>query len=184
MNSDTSPALNTEARAMLTDRCYGFVMTLALLGGIITQAFIPFTDVHVYFMECAVLAIIVLADALHRRTNIVKALGYFLASLVLAPLAVARWYADRPLRHDETRKGGFHTNFFNAFALLTLMFTGVSAACNFLAFGPDRGFELIINGGFAVVGTALVMALAAKQDMVLEKGPKSLSKNAESSKVE
>jgi hypothetical protein len=108
---------------------------------------------------------------MERKTRAWNTLGWAAAALVLAPIVVPRWYANRPLKSGETRKGGVDANFFTAFGIITVLYTGVSAACNFLAYGPDRGFELIINAGFAVAGTGLVLGLAAKQEKIMEKGP-------------
>jgi hypothetical protein len=166
---------------MILNRGYGMMMCLSFLGAILSQVYIPLPDIQVYFVECAFFASLVLVDAIDRRAGLGTTLLYFVSSLILAPLAVPRWYANRPLNFGECRKGGVHTNFLNAFAIVTVVFTGVSAACNFLSFGPDHGFELIINSGFCVAGTALVLGLIAKQASVMEKGDKpTLSEKAES----
>jgi hypothetical protein len=146
-------------------------MTLAFLGAVLSQVFIPFPNYSIYLLECGILAAWLVSDALERRTRAWNAVGWAAAALVLAPIVVPRWYANRPLKTGETRKGGSEANFFTAFGIVTLLFTGVSAACNFLSYGPDRGFELIINAGFAVAGTGLVLGLAAKQEKIMEKGP-------------
>jgi hypothetical protein len=163
---------------------YGMVMVLAFMGALLSQVFIPFPDVNIYFLECALLAAWVISDAYERKVKVTKALGWAAASLILAPVVVPRWYANRPLKAGETRKGGGDSNYYTAFGIVTVLFTGVSAACNFLAFGPDRGFELIINSGFAVAGTALVLGLAAKQDKILEKGPALAAVRREMEEVE
>jgi hypothetical protein len=166
---------------IILNRGYGMMMSLSFLGAILSQVYVPLPDIQVYFVECAFFASLVLVDAIDRKAGLGTTLLYFLSSLILAPLAVPRWYANRPLKCNECRKGGVHTNFLNAFAILTVVFTGVSAACNFLSFGPDRGFELIINSGFCVAGTALVLGLIVRQESVLEKGAKpTLSEKVES----
>jgi hypothetical protein len=158
---------------------YGIVMLLAFIGALLSQVYIPFPDVNIYFLECALLAAWVVSDGYERKVKATRALAWAAAALVLAPVVVPRWYANRPLKAGETRKGGGDSNYYTAFGIVTVVFTGVSAACNFLAFGPDRGFELIINSGFAVAGTALVLGLAAKQDKILEKGPALVARRAE-----
>jgi hypothetical protein len=147
------------------------VMVLAFMGALLSQVFIPFPDINIYFLESGLLAAWLVSDAWERKAKAKNAFGWAAAALVLAPIVVPRWYANRPLKAGETRKGGSDSNFYTAFGIVTVLFTGVSAACNFLAFGPDRGFELIINSGFAVAGLGLVLGLAAKQDKVTEKGP-------------
>ena len=164
------------------NRVYGMVMCTAFLGAILSQVFIPFPDVNVYFLECGLLAAWLVADAFERKASFGTTVLWAALALVLAPIVVPRWYANRPLKSDEWRKGGTDTNFYNAFGLVTVMFTGVSAACSFLNFGPEHGFELIINAGFSVAGTAFVLALATKQESVFEKGKAAaavLPKNAE-----
>jgi hypothetical protein len=155
----------------MLNRCYGTMMALAFIGALLSQVYIPFPDVNIYFLESALLAAWLVSDALERRAKVLSSLGWAAAALVLAPIVIPRWYANRPLKSNETRKGGVDSNFYTAFGIVTVLYTGVSAACNFLAYGPDRGFELIINSGFAVAGTALVLGLAAKQDKVIERAP-------------
>jgi hypothetical protein len=155
----------------MLNRVYGLVMVLAFMGALLSQVFVPFPDINIYFLESGLLAAWLVSDAWERKAKATNAFGWAAAALVLAPIVVPRWYANRPLKAGETRKGGSDSNFYTAFGILTVLFTGVSAACNFLAFGPDRGFELIINSGFAVAGMGLVLGLAAKQDKVTEKGP-------------
>lgn len=155
----------------MLNRCYGVFMTLAVIGALLSQVFIPFPDSNIYFLECGVLAAWVISDAWERKAKLGQTLGWGAAALMFAPLVVPRWYANRPLKAGEMRKGGVDSNFYTAFGIVTVLFTGVSAACNFIAFGPDRGFELIINSGFAVAGMGLVLGLAAKQEKVTEKGP-------------
>lgn len=154
-------------------------MTLAFLGALLSQVYIPFPDVNIYFLESGLLAAWLISDALERKAKVWSTLGWGVAALVLAPIVVPRWYANRPLKTGEFRKGGSDANYFTAFGIITLLYTGVSAACNFLAYGPDRGFELIINSGFAVAGTALVLGLACKQEKVLEKGPAMVGQKVE-----
>ena len=163
----------------MLNRCYGLVMSTAFLGALLAQVYVPLPDWHIYFVESSIFAAWLLVDAAARRAKFTSALTHALAAFILAPLVVARWYACRPLRPGEWRKGGMDANFFTAFGVMTVIFTGVSASCNFLNFGPDRGFELIINSGFSVAGTALVMAMMVRQERVFEKGPNSLSSNAE-----
>lgn len=153
------------------NRLYGVVMALALMGALLSQVYIPFPDTNIYFLESGILAAWLVSDALERKAKFSNVLGWALAALVLAPVVVPRWYANRPLKAREMRKGGVDSNFYTAFGVITVLYTGVSAACNFLAFGPDRGFELIINAGFAVAGTGLVLGLAARQDKIVEKAP-------------
>lgn len=152
------------------NRVYGMVMCTAFLGAILSQVFIPFPDVNIYFLECGLLTAWLVADAFERKAPIRTTILWTALALVLAPIVIPRWYANRPLKTDEWRKGGTDTNFYNAFGLVTVMFTGVSAACSFLSFGANHGFELIINAGFSVAGTAFVLALATKQEAVFEKG--------------
>ncbi len=163
----------------MLNRCYGLVMMLAFVGALLSQVYIPFPDVNIYFLESGVLAAWLVADAIERRAKFTTTLGWTLAALLMAPVIVPRWYANRPLKAGECRKGGVDANYFTAFGIITLLYTGVSAACNFLAFGPDRGFELIINSGFAVAGTGLVLGLACRQDKVTEMGPKLLGQKVE-----
>jgi hypothetical protein len=158
----------------MLNRCYGLVMATAFLGGLMAQVYVPLPDWHMYFLECAIFAAALLVDAAFRRTRISSALLYFCGSLVLAPIVVARWYANRPLRPGEWRKGGSEANFFTAFGIITIFFTGVSAACNLLNFGSEHGFELIINSGFAVAGVAIITSLMARKERVFEKGPNQL----------
>jgi hypothetical protein len=155
----------------MLNRCFGMVMALAVMGALLSQVFIPFPDSNIYFLESGLLAAWLISDAFERKAKLGEVLGWAAAALVMAPIVVPRWYANRPLRAGETRKGGVDSNFYTAFGIVTVLFTGVSAACNFIAFGPDRGFELIINSGFAVAGLGLVLGLAAKQDKVTEQGP-------------
>ena len=163
----------------MLNRCYGLVMMLAFVGALLSQVYIPFPDVNIYFLESGVLAAWLVADAIERRAKFTTTLGWTLAALLMAPVIIPRWYANRPLKAGECRKGGVDANYFTAFGIITLLYTGVSAACNFLAFGPDRGFELIINSGFAVAGTGLVLGLACRQDKVTEMGPKLLGQKVE-----
>lgn len=163
----------------MLNRCYGMVMSVMFLCGVLSQVYVPLPDVQVYFFECAFFTVILMADAMYRKASFSSTLAYGLASLVLAPLAVPHWFANRPLKPGECRKGGVDANFFNAFALLTVAYTGASAACNFLSYGPEHGFELIVNSGFAVAGTALVMALITRQEQLLETGRKRLPKGVE-----
>src|SRR5262249_34962802 len=144
-------------------------------GAIVAQVYIPWPDWHVYMAECGILALWLSLDAIQRRASFGSALVHTAGALILAPLVIPRWYANRPLKVGEWRKGGADANFFLAFGILTVVFTGVSAASNFLAFGPERGFELIINSGFSVAGTALVLSLLARQERVFERGPNSAS---------
>jgi hypothetical protein len=155
----------------MMNRCFGLVMSTAFLAGLLAQVYVPFPDWHVYLVECAVFATWLICDAAMRRAKVGTALTYAAMALLLAPLAIPRWYANRPLRPGEWRKGGSEANFFTAFGVMTLIFTGVSAAVNFINFGPEKGFELIINSGFAVAGIALVMSLIARKERVFEKGP-------------
>lgn len=155
----------------MLNRMYGMLMVVAFMVALKAQVFVPFPDVNIYFLECALLAAWIVSDAYDRKVKVTKAIGWAAAALLMAPVVVPRWFANRPLKAGETRKGGGDSNFYTAFGIITIVFTGVSAACNLLAFGPDRGFELIINSGFAVAGIALVLGLAAKQDKVLEQGP-------------
>ncbi|HEY9792617.1 MAG TPA: hypothetical protein V6D22_19610 [Candidatus Obscuribacterales bacterium] len=162
----------------MKNRCYGLVMSTAFLGAVLAQVYVPWPDWRLYLMECAFFAFCLSIDAINRRAGFANALGHTAAALVLAPLVIPRWYAHRPLKPHEWRKGGADANFYLAFGILTVFFTGISAASNFVTFGPERGFELIVNSGFAVAGTALVLSLLARQDRVSERGP-SPAANAE-----
>lgn len=163
----------------MSNRCYGMVMTLAFLGALLSQVYVPFPDTNIYFLVSGILAAWMVSDAIERKAKFSTIMGWMFAALVLAPIVIPRWYANRPLKAGEWRKGGVDANFFTAFGIITLLYTGVSAACNFLAFGPDRGFELIINSGFAVAGTGLVLGLAAKQEKITEKGPAMVGQKVE-----
>jgi hypothetical protein len=162
----------------MVNRFCGLVMSTAVLGALLTQVYIPNPEWHVYFVASMTFAAWLLVDAVVRRASIGSMVAYALFTLILAPLSVARWYACRPLLPGEWRKGGMDANFFTAFGITTLVFTGISAAANFVNFGPDRGFELIINSGFAVAGTAIVMGLVVRQDRLYEKGPAPQPDNA------
>jgi hypothetical protein len=157
----------------MKNHCYGLVMSTAFLGAVLAQVYVPWPDCRLYILECGFLALCLSIDAIQRRAGFASALGHAAAALVLAPLVMARWYAHRPLKPGEWRKGGADANFFFAFGILTVFFTGVSAASNFLTFGPEQGFELIINSGFSVAGTAFVLAMLARQERVFERGPNS-----------
>lgn len=155
----------------MLNRYYGLVMCSAFLGALFAQVYIPIPDSHVFFVVNAVLAGFLVLDASYRRIRLSNTLGWMLAAMVLAPLVVPRWWANRPLLPGETRKGGVDSNFFTAFAIVTLIYTGTSAACSFLNFGAEHGFELIINSGFAVAGVAWVVGLATKKEEKFESGP-------------
>lgn len=154
----------------MLNRWYGILMSIAVLAGLLAQVYIPFPDWHLYLTECAVFSCLLIVDAAMRRVRPSTAIANTLAALVLAPLVVPRWYANRPLLPGEFRKYGTDSNFFTAFGIITVFFTGVSAASNFMNFGPDRGFEFIINAGFCVAGVGLILSLATRQDRALEKG--------------
>jgi hypothetical protein len=176
----TGAATVSDFNGLTLNRCYGVVFSLTFLAGLASQVYIPLPDVQVYFLECAFFSALIICDAILRRATFSQTLMYTAAALVMAPLAVPHWYANRPLKPGEVRKGGGDVNFLNAFAIVTVMFTGVSAACSFLSFGSEHGFELIINAGFCVAGTALVAGLITRKERVLETGVKRLPKNAES----
>lgn len=165
----------------MVNRFYGLVMSTAFLAALLSQVYLPAPDWHLYFIECFTFAAWVLLDGIIRRASAKSVAGYVLSTAILAPLAVARWYACRPLLPGEWRKGGMDANFFMAFGVITVVFTGVSAASSFLNFGPDRGFELIINSGFSVAGTAIIMGMLTRKDRLYEKGPASQADNAKDS---
>jgi hypothetical protein len=162
----------------MVNRFCGLVMSTAFLGALLSQVYVPVPGWQVYFVASMTFAAWLLLDGVIRRASISTMAAYALFTMILAPLSVARWYACRPLLPGEWRKGGMDANFYTAFGLVTLVFTGISAASNFVNFGPDRGFELIINSGFCVAGTAIVMGLMVRKDRLYEKGPSSQPDNA------
>jgi hypothetical protein len=165
---------------MLT-RLYGLLICTAFLGGLAAQVYVPKPDGHLYLIECSIFAAWLVSDAISRRAKFTPTLVHALAAILLAPLVIPRWYAHRPLQPNEWRKGGIDSNFFTAFGVMTVIFTGVSAACNFLNFGPEHGFELIINAGFSVAGVALLLGLVSRKEAVFERGPKTRTPNIKES---
>jgi len=155
----------------MLNRCYGMIMVLAVTGALLCQVYVPYPDINIYFVESTILAAWLVADAIDRQAKFPATAAWAIASFVLAPITIPHWYAHRRLKAGECRHGGVDSNFFTAFGITTLLYTGVSAACNFLVFGPDKGFELIINCGFAVAGTGLILGLVSKQEKVTEMGP-------------
>jgi hypothetical protein len=154
----------------MLSRVYGLVMALAVIGGVCSQVYVNFPEPNVYLLVTGVLTAWLISDAMDRGLNWLSIMSWSLFSFFLAPIVVPRWYASRPLKNGEMRKGGNDANFFNAFGLITVVFTGVSAALNFMDFGSNRGFEIIINAGFAVAGTAFVLALSTRRDSITETG--------------
>jgi hypothetical protein len=155
------------------------VMSVAFVAAAVSQVYVPWPDWHIYLLACGVLSILVVLDAIDRQAPLSTTLLHAIGALLFAPLVVPRWYAVRPLKPGQWRKGGADTHFFMAFGVLTVVFTGISAACNFINCGPDSGFELIINAGFAVAGTAFIMSMAAHKERVFEKGPVAVREQAE-----
>ena len=154
----------------MLNRVYGLIMCAAVVGGLVSQVYVPFPDSNIYFLESGIFTAWLVADALERRSKLWQIFVWAFFSLLLCPIVVPRWYANRPLKALELRRGGTDSNFFNAFGLVTTSFTGVSATINFMAFGANRGFELIINSGFAVAGIAFVLALSTRRDSITEMG--------------
>jgi hypothetical protein len=168
-------------QGMLNRTAYGIVMCTAFLGGLLAKIYVPVPDGHLYLIECSIFGAWLAADAIYRRAKFVPTLAHATAAIFLAPLVIPRWYANQPLQTGEWRKGGTESNFFTAFGVITLVFTGVSACCNLSSFGPEHGFELIINSGFSVAGVALLLGLVSKKERVFERGQNQRVQKAEES---
>jgi hypothetical protein len=149
---------------------YSLFMCLALSAALVVPVFVPAPASDVYLLEGALLGAWLVSDAVERQAKSVDAVMWGLAAVVLSPIVIPRWYAQRPLKAGECRKGGWDCNFFNAFGAITLMFAGVSAALNHLTFGYSSSFELIANTGLATAGMAFVLALFARDEKVCEQG--------------
>lgn len=153
----------------MLNRFYGLIMCTAVSGAMLAGVYIP-SDPQYYFLLSGILAAWVVADAIERRYNPLQTFSWAFGSILLAPLVVPRWYATRKLKVGEERKGGRDANYLQAFGIVTVMYTGLSCALNFLNFGSNGGFELIIHTGFAAAGCALVMGLNCRQESVTETG--------------
>ena len=154
----------------MLNRTYGLIMASLIVYGIFAQVYVNFAEANFYFLVTGILTAWLVADSIDRNCKFGHMVLWIVSSLLLAPIVVARWYSTRKLLPGEVRKFGADANFFNAFGVITLIFTGVSAALNFIDFGGNRGFEIIINSGFAVAGTAIVMAIASRRESVTETG--------------
>lgn len=153
----------------MQNRLFGLIMCTSVLGALLAGVYIP-TQPDYYFLLSGILAAAVVSDALGRKYNLAQVFGWAFGSVLLAPVVVPRWYATRRLRTGEERKGGSDANYLKAFGMVAIMFTGMSCALNFLNYGANNGFELIIQTGFSVAGTAWVLSIISRKESVTETG--------------